>query len=149
MKLICSILLGLVLTSTGLAMQEGSAKKSEQELIEAENRLSNALTKQDAKELDRLWSDDLVFTFPDGTVTTKAHRLTDLKPRPQLESLVSSNDEVRVYLHGSAAVVTVLSSWKGTVNSQEYNQQYQATHVWKKQGGSWRLIAAHVSQVKK
>ena len=33
--------------------------------------------------------------------------------------------------------------------TQEFSDQYQATHVWIKQQGRWQLVAAHVSQLKK
>jgi Low affinity iron permease/Domain of unknown function (DUF4440) len=57
--------------------------------------------------------------------------------------------EVKVYLYGNTAVVTVLSTWRGKENNQEYSSKFQATHVWVKQEGRWQLVAAHVSPVKK
>ena len=125
----------------------------ERQLIELERQLSDALVKEDAAILDRLWSDDLVFTFPNGKVSGKVQRLAGLKPSTppsQSDSEASNNnDQVKVHLYGNTAVVTVLSTWKGKAGTQEYTDRYQATHVWVKQQGRWRLVAAHVSQVKK
>jgi Domain of unknown function (DUF4440) len=148
----------LIIAVSSIALAQGenritpSYSKAELELIEMERQLSDALIRQDVLVLDRLWSDDLVFTFPDGKVSTKAQRLSGLKPTTQpaqatLESNVS--DEVKVHLYKDAAVVTILSTWKGRANNQEFSQQYQTTHVWVKQKKRWRLVAAHVSQVKK
>ena len=121
----------------------------EAELIELERKLSEALVREDATVLNRLWSKDLVFTFPNGRVSNKAQRLTGQKPSAQSAQSTNTNDEVKVHLYGNTAVVTVLSTWKGKAGTQEYSDQYQATHVWVKQQGLWQLVAAHVSQVKK
>jgi len=126
-----------------------STRSVERQLIELERQLSDALVRQDAAVLDRLWSNDLVFTFPNGKVSNKAQRLAGQKPSAQSAESSNSNDQVKVYLYGNTAVVTVLSTWKGKAGTQEYSDQYQTTHVWAKQQGRWRLVAAHVSQVKK
>ncbi len=126
-----------------------STRSVERQLIELERQLSDALVRQDAAVLDRLWSNDLVFTFPNGKVSNKAQRLAGQKPSAQPSESTNSNDQVKVYLYGNTAVVTVLSTWKGKAGTQEYSDQYQTTHVWVKQQGRWQLVAAHVSQVKK
>ena len=146
------VLLTIGSASTALAQSEKKVAPSqtsvERQLIELERQLSDALVKEDAAVLDRLWSNDLVFTFPNGKVSSKAERLAGQKPDQPSQS-TNLNDQVKVYLYGNTAVVTVLSTWKGKAGAQEYSDQYQATHVWVKQQGRWQLVAAHVSQVKK
>jgi ketosteroid isomerase-like protein len=138
----------LAQTRRKVAPPRGSA---ERQLIELERQLSEALVRQDARVLDRLWSNDLVFTFPNGKVSNKAERLAGQKPaaQPTQSESKTTNDEVKVYLYGNTAVVTVLSTWSGQANNEAYSSQFQATHVWVKQGGRWQLVAAHVSPVKK
>ena len=128
-----------------------SKRSVERHLIELERQLSDALVREDAAVLDRLWSNDLVFTFPNGKVSNKTERLAGQKPaaQPSQSESETSNDEVKVYLYGNTAVVTVLSTWSGKENNQAYSSQFQATHVWVKQKGRWQLVAAHVSPVKK
>ena len=121
----------------------------ESQLVELERQLSDALVKQDAVTLDRLWSRDLVFTFPSGTMSDKSKRIAAQKPSEASAVSTNINDLVKVYMYGKTAVVTVLSTWKGKAGTQEYSEQYQATHVWAKQQGRWQLVAAHVSQVTK
>ena len=150
-----SVLLTIVAASAALAQSESKAAPSkrsvERQLIELERQLSDALVREDAAVLGRLWSNDLVFTFPNGKVSNKAQRLAGQKPAAQASQSESetSTDEVKVYLYGNTAVVTVLSTWRGKANNQEYSSQFQATHVWVKQEGRWQLVAAHVSSVKK
>src|SRR5467141_2830202 len=154
-QILLSVLLTVVAAGSALAQSENKAAPSkrsvEGQLIELERQMSEALVREDAAVLDRLWSNDLVFTFPDGKVSNKAQRLAGQKPAApssQSES-ATSNDEVKVHLYGNTAVVTVLSTWSGKANNQAYSSQFQATHVWAKQQGRWQLVAAHVSPVKK
>ena len=125
-----------------------SIKTSKAELIELERQLSEALSKQDAPVLDRLWADTLVFTFPDGKVSNKAERLAAQKPSADPTQFTSRNEDVKVQLYGNSAVVTVRTRWEGKAAAQSFSTLFQATHVWLKQSGRWQLVAAHVSQVK-
>ena len=147
------ILLVLLIASSAAAQtqkKELYPKGSiENQLIELERQLSDALVKQDAVTLDRLWSRDLVFTFPSGAMSDKSKRIAAQKPSEASADSTNINDLVKVHVYGKTAVVTVLSTWKGKAGTQEYSEQYQATHVWVKQQGRWQLVAAHVSQVKK
>ena len=147
------LLLTIGAASSALAQSEKKVAPSqtsvERQLIELERQLSDALVKEDAAVLDRLWSNDLVFTFPNGKVSSKTERLAGQTPSARPSQSTNLNDQVKVYLYGNTAVVTVLSTWRGKAGAQEYTDQYQATHVWVKQQGRWQLVAAHVSQVKK
>ena len=153
--IVLSVLLTIVTSPHALAQSESkgapSKRSVERLLIELERQLSDALVREDAAVLDRLWSNELVFTFPDGKVSNKAQRLAGQKPaaQPSQSESATNNDDVRVYLYGNTAVVTVLSTWRGKANNQAYSSQFQATHVWVKQQGRWQLVAAHVSPVKK
>jgi ketosteroid isomerase-like protein len=152
--ILLSVLITIVAATAAPAQSESKAAPSkrgvERQLIELERQLSDALIREDARVLDRLWSNDLVFTFPNGKMSNKAQRLAGQKPaaQPSQSDSKTTNDEVRVYLYGNTAVVTVLSTWKGRINNQENSSQFQATHVWAKQQGRWQLVAAHVSPVK-
>jgi uncharacterized protein DUF4440 len=154
-RMLLSVLLTTMAAAVAIAQSESKAAPSkrtvEGQLIELERQLSAALVREDAAVLDRLWSNDLVFTFPNGKVSNKAQRLASQKPtaQPSQAESATSNDEVKVQLYGNTAVVTVLTTWSGKANNQAYSSQFQATHVWAKQQGRWQLVAAHVSPVKK
>ena len=154
-RILLSVLVTIMAAAPALTQSKSMAapaKRSvESHLIELERQLSDALVRQDAAVLERLWSNDLVFTFPDGKVSNKQQRLAAQKPaaQPAQSESVTSNDEVKVYLYGNTAVVTVLATWRGQTDGKEYSSRFQATHVWAKQEGRWQLVAAHVSSVKK
>ena len=120
----------------------------EHELLELERQMSEALAKQDVSVLNRLWSDTLVFTSPNGQISNKAKRLAAQKPSSDPNQLTNRNEDVKVDLYGNTAVVTVKSRWEGKTATGQFSDSYQATHVWVKQHGRWQLVAAHVSQVR-
>lgn len=152
MKHILSIVLLITLfAAPAVAQSNRKAPRSTKvvgELIELERRLSDALANQDASVLDRLWSENLIFTFPNGQVSNKTQRLAAQKPSDDPNRLTNRNEEVKVYPYGNSAVVTVRSRWTDKAGTKQFGDPYQATHVWAKQNGRWQLVAAHVSQVK-
>src|SRR5437870_6703122 len=98
-----SILLLIILIAPAVAAKSNkkathSTPKVESELVELERQLSEALAKQDAPALGRLWSDMLVFTFPNGHISNKAERLAAQKPSANPNQLTNHNEEVKVYL---------------------------------------------------
>jgi ketosteroid isomerase-like protein len=121
---------------------------AEQQLRAAETQLATALSSVDVDQLSRLWADDFVSTMADGRVTSGKKRLEALRARkPDASSLVTNqNQQVDVRVEGDWALVLVTSSW--LESGKRVGAPYQATHVWAKRDGQWRLIAAHISEVK-
>ena len=80
------VLLTAVTACPGLAQTARKAvppgRGAERQLIELERQLSDALVREDARVLDRLWSNDLVFTFPNGKVSNKARSDSPVKNLP-------------------------------------------------------------------
>lgn len=123
------------------------ASLAEQELRAVEAQLAQALSSVDVDQLARLWADDFVSTMVDGRVTTREKRLASLRAQKpdSATSLTGTNEQVDVRVYGDWAVVLVTSSWLS--NGKRVGDPYQATHVWAKRGGRWRLVAAHISEV--
>jgi len=111
-----------------------------------EAKLSAALANSDRAAVDKLWDDQLVFVFPDGTLSRKAERLKAQVP-PVAGSgpkLVATNDDVTVeYEDTHVAVVVVRSSWRFGDRAPE---RFVATHVWIERPEGWRLISAQVAE---
>ena len=111
-----------------------------------EDELTLALNRYDAAALDRFWSDDLTFVFPNGALASKAERLAGLKsPPPSLPK--SANESVDVKTYGDVAVAIVVSKWSGADESKP-PLRFRATHVWARRAGEWKLVSAHVSQIR-
>ena len=128
--------------------QTQTSAESEQQLRAAEAQLAAALSSVDVDQLSRLWAEDFVSTMADGRVTSGKKRLESLRSRkPDASSRVTNeNQQVDVRIEGDWALVLVTSSWVEA--GKRLGAPYQATHVWAKRAGQWRLIAAHISEVK-
>ncbi len=125
-------------------MAQADATKAIEQL---EEELNSAFNRFDAATLDRLWSEDLAFVFPNGTLATKAQRLAALTS-PPANVPISTIESVVVKLYGEVAVAIVVSKWTGTNEGKPFSMHFRATHVWGKGAGQWKLVAAHVSQMK-
>jgi uncharacterized protein (TIGR02246 family) len=129
------------------AVSAATGPPAEQELRAVESQLAQALSSVDVDQLARLWSDDFVSTMVGGHVVTREKRLESLrKHKPDSTSaLIGSNGRVDVRVYGDWAVVLVTSTW--LADGKRVGDPYQATHVWAKREGRWRLVAAHISEV--
>lgn len=134
--------------AVGVLLIAGAAHADPKTFTDLEAQLSAALAKYNAPAIDRLWDDDLVFVFPDGKLSHKAERLAAQVPPPDTggPKLVANNDAVDLaYEDGHMAVVVVRSTWRF---GDEPPQHFIATHVWVSRPQGWRLLSAHVAQLK-
>jgi hypothetical protein len=117
-----------------------------QQIIEAENRLINAMLTGNVAELDALIDDDLIFTGHDGKVYTKemdlqAHREKGI----DIYEINISEQVIRIV--DDIAIVSVLKDISGSFFGDVQVGIFRFTRVWKNSGGNWKIIAGHSSQI--
>jgi len=114
------------------------------EVLKVEEGRNQALQKGDVAALDRLYSDDVVYTNATGAYLTKAQHLADLKART-LNFKSFNHSDVQVRVHGNTGVVSGVSTsavdYKGTVSSNPR----RFLNVYVKEDGRW-LCVAHFEQ---
>lgn len=116
-------------------------RKLDQERIKAQ-------ISADSAALDRLYADDFIGIGPSGTVRTKKEVLSDFASGSlKFQSITTADVRIRVY--GDAAVETGLSTMKGQDAEKVVPEENRFTRVWIKQGGRWRLVANHYSNLVK
>lgn len=109
-------------------------------LTKIERDAAAALTKKDFAAFAGVFSEDAVFTGPDGAVQTKAQLLADLKSGSLvIESTVISDMKVRVF--GEAAVVTYTTTDKGKYKGRDISGRYRWTDTFVRRGGKWQVVA--------
>ena len=109
-------------------------------LMKIERDSAAALTKKDFAAFASVFSDDAVFTGPDGAVLTKAQLLADLKSGTLVvESSQISDMKVRIF--GEAAVVTYTTTDKGKYKGQDISGTYRWTDTFVRRGGKWQVVA--------
>jgi len=144
-KTTCLIVAVALMLSQSCAKPAANDVSIEVQLLEEE--MNSAFNRFDAATLDRLWDEELTFVSPNGTVANKAARLDGLKSPPSTIP-VSTNESMLVKLYGEVAVAVVVSKWEGTNEGKPFSTNFRATHVWRKRDDGWKLVAAHVSQMK-
>ena len=111
--------------------------------LEAELRA--AQLSADVAALDRLISEDLLFTGPDGSLATKAD---DLSAYRQGVMRVTSHEpeDLRVRRVGlDVAVVALRTRMTGSYAGTSFNVTARYTRVWAREGDRWRVVGGHVS----
>ena len=115
------------------------------EIAALESELRAAQLTGNVPALDRLISDDLLFTGPDGAFATKAQ---DLAAYRDGVMRVTSHEpeELRLRRVGTDVAVTALSArMTGSYAGTAFNAIAHYTRVWAREGGQWRIVGGHVS----
>lgn len=155
MKISTKLLVAVLATTPAVwpiscaADQPVPRSESVQLLRELEDQLSLVLAKVDVDAISKIWADDFVSTMADGRVTTGIRRLATLRAEGKAapgNSMSSRNEQVDVRIFGDWAVILVTSRWYE--GDKSVGSPYQATHVWAKRKNRWRLVTAHISEVR-
>ena len=120
----------------------------ETRVIEAEERLRQAMMRNDVAVLDELISPDLLFTGHLGQLATKEDDLAAHRARLlQVASMEPS--ERRIQLYAGFAVVSVLMHLIGSYDGTPIDQRMRYTRVWSiGDGGALQIVAGHMSEVR-
>jgi ketosteroid isomerase-like protein len=137
-------------SSYAQGQSKGDKRKSlEQELMQLQHDEDEAESKRDLAALDRLLSDDFIFTAPNGAISDKKRLIEDVKNADPEVGQTINYDDVKTHVYGKTAVVNYLLIVKGQdKNGKDYANRYRNTVVWIKQQGHWRMAAIHVSRIR-
>jgi ketosteroid isomerase-like protein len=127
---------------------ETKAAGAEQELMQLEQKLADALMKGDVATIASHLADNATFIDPSGTVNTKAQFEADIKSGAlKLES--SKIEDMKVQAHGEVAIVTYKTTDKGTYKGQDISGDYRWIDVFAKRDGKWWLVAGQGTRIQK
>lgn len=115
-----------------------------QDLLAAERALQAAQLASDVEALDRLLHDDLLAVGPDGQLADKASDL-DAHRRGIFEISELEEEDLRALVHGETAVTFVLVRLRGAIAGEEVGGRVRYTRTWVREGGAWRVLAAHIA----
>lgn len=118
----------------------------EQTIRQTLTDLMNALNRGDADAAGRIYADDYQIVLQDGTATTKAQRLSQMKSGAlKYQSLAFNNMKIRQY--GNAAVATYNTTGKSIAASGEQNLNHQATVTLINNGGRWQVVSSQLTGI--
>ena len=120
----------------------------ETRVIKAEERLRDAMMRNDVAVLDELISPDLLFTGHLGQLATKEDDLAAHRAR-LLRVTGMEPSERHIQLHGDFAVVSVLMHLTGSYDGTPIDQRIRYTRVWvPSYGEKLQIVAGHMSEVR-
>ena len=120
----------------------------ETRVIDAEERLRQAMMNNDVAVLDELISSDLLFTGHLGQLATNEDDLAAHRARLLRVSAIEPSDR-RIQLHAGFAVVSVLMHLVGSYEGTPIDQHIRYTRVWAApDGGALQIVAGHMSEVR-
>lgn len=115
-------------------------------VIEAEERLRQAMLHNDVRVLDELISSDLLFTGHLGQLASKADDLAAHAARLLRVTTIEPSEQ-HIQLHSNFAVVSVLMHLVGTYDGTPIDQHMRYTRVWEiMSDGSLQITAGHMSE---
>ena len=100
----------------------------------------------DTKALDAVLADDWVVVGPTGAVETKRQQEKKIKDKSLVFEAIDPK-EVKVRVHGDAAIVMGLYHIKATLNGRAVDGVFRNTEVFSKQAGRWRCVFNQVTPV--
>jgi ketosteroid isomerase-like protein len=98
-----------------------------------------AMTQADVTTLERLLSDDLIYTHASGWRQTKAEFLASIRSGELLYHSFAS-DDVNVHGYGNVVLATGRASAKVRAKGQELDVSLLYLEAYVKQDGRWQLV---------
>jgi ketosteroid isomerase-like protein len=133
--------------SSSLAAR-ADAKADEALILERIHKACAAFEKGDADYLVEFLDESFTLTDTRGQVTTREQNLAEVRKRePRYDMFRNHGMKVRVY--GDSAVVTGITSIKGTSGGAAFAVDVQFTDTLIKRDGKWRMVASHASPLAK
>ena len=121
-----------------------NVEAQERAVLVEERALQAAMLAGDVDELDRLLHPDLLAVGPDGEMIDKAGDLAAHRSGV-FEIFELHEEEVRVKVLGDLAVTFVVLRIRGAIEEAEVSGRMRYTRTWTRDGGAWRVVAAHIS----
>jgi hypothetical protein len=126
----------------------GDAKADEAMILERIHKACAAFEKGEPEYLLDFLDESFTLTDTRGNVTTRDQNLAEVRKRePRYDVFRNHGMKVRVY--GDSAVVTGITTVKGTSGGQAFAADLQFTDTLIKRGGTWRMVSSHVSPAAK
>ena len=118
----------------------------DEQIIEYENRLLEAMKTGDIKVLDELLHDNLIFNIPTGQTITKAMDIENYRSGIMTVSEILATDQIIKSIEDISTVAVTLDL-KAKYAGQIVEGKFRYLRVWKMFDNSWKVIAGSGFQI--
>jgi ketosteroid isomerase-like protein len=131
---------------TGLTIPLAAQEKADTatSIRKLEEKWTESYKKRQIDILSSLLAEDFVITVEDGNTYSKMGYITH-SADPSVQVDIAELSDLKVRMHGNAAVVTGAYHEKGKSNGKPYEYRDRLTDVWMKVGSKWQVISSHYS----
>jgi ketosteroid isomerase-like protein len=137
------VCIALLLVSARLSAQSTAKPDAEQaRILTLENAWNQAIQQKDARALQMLLSQELVYVDYDGSLMDKAEYLASVQ-LPSLHPTHIVSEAMTGHLYGAVAVVRGVYREIGVKNGKPYAVRMRFTDTWIRRGESWVCVASH------
>lgn len=126
------------------AAAQNSPETSSSNILALENQWNGAYKRSDIATMNSLLADDFIITVEDGSTFSKPGYIAH-NGDSTIHVEISEMSDLKVRMHGNAAVVTGSYHEKGTDKTKAYEYRDRFTDVWMNIKGRWQVIASHYS----
>jgi ketosteroid isomerase-like protein len=130
-------ILGIARYTMTASAEDASMKD---EVLKVEEVRNQALQQSDVAALDRLYSDDVVYTNATGAYLTKTEHLANVKDRT-LNFKSFHHSDVQVKVHGTTGIVSGLSTSAVDYHGSVSSNPRRFMNVYVKEGARWFCVA--------
>jgi len=131
---------------TGLSIPLAAQEKADTAatISKLEEKWTESYKKRQIDILSSLLAEDFVITVEDGNTYSKMGYITH-SADPSVQVDIAELSDLKVRMHGNAAVVTGAYHEKGKSSGKPYEYRDRLTDVWMKVGNKWQVISSHYS----
>lgn len=117
------------------------------QIIQAEERLRDAMLTSDVAVLDQLLAPEIIITTHNGELLSKADDLAAHQSGAfKINQLQPSEQYIQVY--DKVAIVSVRMQLSGSYNGTPTTGDFRYTRVWAMSiTGSWQIVTAHIGMI--
>jgi ketosteroid isomerase-like protein len=141
----------LLLAAAAAGAHEATLTPAETEVRQLERAWLDAYENFDAEAMDRIVADDFTITFPEGGVQTKPELMKQIRAPREKDAppmkFVTENVQSRAYGETVILMGVVVTLFERDGKPARAESRYTDTYV--KVGGSWKVVASHLSRVPK
>ena len=136
----------IVCLFAGFIIPLGAQEKADTaaSLRKLEEKWTESYKKRQIDILSSLLAEDFVITVEDGNTYSKMGYITH-SADPSVQVDIAELSDLKVRMHGNAAVVTGAYHEKGKSSGKPYEYRDRLTDVWMKVGNKWQVISSHYS----
>jgi hypothetical protein len=119
---------------------------SKQDIENLEAQLAQAMLGNDIAMLDRLLSDDLVFSGPNGVIVSKAQDLA-LHRAGDIIFTTYEIDELLVQFYDPIEIAHVKVKLAGNFRGEDFRGDFQYLRIYLKKDHQWKIIGGQVTAI--